>query len=141
MKKTTTLYWIFTGLFAAFMMFTAVPNIISDAESVAFITQLGYPAYFIPFIGVAKALGVIAILIPGFPRVKEWAYSGLFFDLIAAIYSLIAVNGVDPSMVFMLLPLVLGGLSYYFHHNKLDEAVANISIKQNAFNPIHHGKD
>ena len=124
MKKTTTLYWIFTGLFGAFMMFTAIPNIISEAESVAFITQLGYPAYFIPFIGVAKALGVIAILIPGFPRVKEWAYAGLFFDLIAAIYSLIAVNGVDPSMVFMLVPFVLGGLSYYFHHKKLDLAVA-----------------
>ena len=124
MKKTTTLYWIFTGLFAAFMMFTAVPNIISEAESVAFITQLGYPAYFVPFIGVAKALGVIAVLIPGFPRVKEWAYAGLFFDLIAAIYSLIAVNGVDPSMVFMLVPFVLGGLSYYFHYKRLNEAVA-----------------
>ena len=124
MKKTTTLYWIFTGLFAAFMMFTAIPNIISEPESVAFITQLGYPAYFIPYIGVAKALGVIAILIPGFPRIKEWAYSGLSFDLVSAVYSLIAVNGVDPSMVFMLVPFVLGGLSYYFYHKKLKEAVA-----------------
>ena len=124
MNKTNTLYWISTGLFGAFMMFSAIPNILSTPESVAFISQLGYPAYFIPFIGVAKALGVIAILIPGFPRLKEWAYSGLFFDLIAAIYSLIAVNGFDPSMVFMLLPFVLGGLSYYFHHKKLNEAVA-----------------
>jgi hypothetical protein len=122
MKKTTTLYWIFTGLFAAFMMFTAVPNIISEAESVAFITQLGYPKYFVPFIGVAKALGVIAILIPGFPRIKEWAYSGLFFDLISAVYSMITVVGVDPSMVFMLLPFVLGGLSYYFYHQKIKAA-------------------
>ena len=122
MKKTKTLYWIFTGLFGAFMLFTAIPNIISQPESVAFITQLGYPAYFIPFIGVAKTLGVIAILIPGFPRIKEWAYSGLFFDLISAVYSLIVVNGVDPSMVFMLLPFVLGGLSYYFYHQKIKTA-------------------
>lgn len=123
MKKTNTLYWIFTGLFSAFMMFSAIPNILSTAESVAFVTQLGYPAYFIPFIGVAKALGAIAILIPGFPRIKEWAYSGLFFDLISAVYSMIAVHGVDPSMAFMLLPFVLGALSYYFYHKKLTEAI------------------
>ena len=124
MKKTTTLYWIFTGLFGAFMMFTAIPNIISEAESVTFITQLGYPTYFVPFIGVAKALGVIAVLIPGFPRIKEWAYSGLFFDLISAVYSMIAVHGVDPSMAFMLLPFILGALSYYFYHKKLEEGIA-----------------
>jgi DoxX-like protein len=71
MKKIKIIYWIITGLFAAFMLFTAIPDIIMDPEAIKFMTALGYPLYFIPFIGVAKVLGAIAILIPGFPRIKE----------------------------------------------------------------------
>ncbi len=120
MKKINILYWIFTGLFAAFMMFTAIPNILSNQQSVDLIaTQMGYPLYFIPFIGVAKALGSLAIVIPGFPRVKEWAYSGLMFDLVSATYSFIALGGSIQDWGFMFLPLVVGGLSYYFYHKKV----------------------
>lgn len=79
MKKNLNLwYWIVTGLFAAFMAFTAIPDIMMSPDAVNMITGLGYPDYFIPFIGVAKLLGAIAILIPNFDRVKEWAYAGLF---------------------------------------------------------------
>jgi hypothetical protein len=120
MKKTNILYWVFTGLFAAFMFSTAIPNIILDAESITLIkSQLGYPEYFIPFIGVAKVLGVIGILIPGFPRVKEWAYAGLFFDLAGATYSVIAMFGLQPDMAFMILPFGFFTLSYIFHHKRL----------------------
>ena len=77
--------------------------------------MLGYPVYFIPFIGVAKLLGVIIILIPGLRAIKEWAYAGLFFDLGGAIYSNIAVAGkVDPMMLTLLVWIVPGILSYYF---------------------------
>jgi len=125
MKKINTYYWICTGLFGTFMMFTAIPNILSAPDSVALITtQLGYPLYFIPFIGVAKALGVIGIVIPGFPRIKEWAYSGLFFDLISAVYSGIMVSGFDPMMLTLLVPFGIGGLSYYFHHERMKVAKA-----------------
>ena len=79
MKKTKIIYWIFTGLLAAGMLLGSIPDIMSTPEAVAIVTtHLGYPAYFIPFIGVAKLLGAVAILIPGFPRIKEWAYAGLF---------------------------------------------------------------
>jgi hypothetical protein len=122
MKKTKTLYWIFTGLFAAMMFFTAIPDILVSPDAVVFMTHLGYPNYFTPFIGVAKALGVIAILIPGFPRIKEWAYAGLFFDLIGATYSQIATDGFMVPMLFMLIPFALGISSYYFYHKKLREA-------------------
>ena len=88
MKKTNIIYWIFTGLFGAVMLLTSIPDILMVPDAVAFITKLGYPVYFAPFIGVAKVLGVIAILIPGFPRIKEWAYAGLAFDLIGAVYSI-----------------------------------------------------
>jgi len=116
MKKTKTLYWIFTGLFAALMLFSAIPDILNSKEAVVFMTALGYPKYFTPFIGVAKLLGVIAILIPGYPRIKEWAYAGLFFDLIGATYSQLAIAGFQPGMLFMLLFFGMGILSYIFYH-------------------------
>ena len=122
MKRTTILYWIITGLFAAFMLFSAIPDAIKSQEAVAFITGIGYPEYFVRFIGIVKILGVIAILIPGFPRIKEWAYAGLFFDLAGAVFSLIASTGkVDPQMSFMLLPLGLLFWSYYLYHKKYSE--------------------
>ena len=120
MKKINILYWIFTGLFGAFMISTSIPNIISEKESVAFINGLlGFPEYMIPFLGVAKILGVIGILIPGFPRIKEWAYAGLFFDLAGATYAVICVGGFKPDMAFMLLPFGLFALSYIYYHKRM----------------------
>ena len=119
MKKTTILYWVFTGLFSAFMLFTAIPDILMSPDAVTFITALGYPKYLIPFLGIAKVLGSIVILIPGFPLLKEWAYAGLFIDLVGATYSNICVTGVDPGMLFMVVPFGLGTLSYIFYHRKL----------------------
>jgi DoxX-like family len=116
MKKTKTLYWIFTVLFAAFMLFTAIPDILLSKEVVEFMQQLGYPNYFTVFIGVAKTLGAIALLIPGFNGIKEWAYAGLFFDLIGAVYSVLWVHGFDMQMTFMLIPFTLGILSYVYFH-------------------------
>ncbi len=120
MRRTNILYWVFIGLLAALMLFSAIPNIISNAQSVELISKhLGYPAYFIPFIGVAKLLGVIAILLPGFPRLKEWAYAGFMFDLVAAIYSSIAVGDAVANWLPMIIGPVLIGLSYFFYHKKL----------------------
>jgi uncharacterized membrane protein YphA (DoxX/SURF4 family) len=120
MKKTKIFYWVFTILFAGIMIATAIPDILMSPDAVTFMNGLGYRNYFIPFIGVAKVLGGIAILIPGFPRIKEWAYAGLFFDLLGATYSVTAVHGVDPGMVFfMLLMFSLCFLSYGFHHKMI----------------------
>jgi hypothetical protein len=117
MKRTKILFWVFTILFAAGMLFSAIPDIMVVPDAVKFMTLLGYPNYFIPFIGWAKVLGVIAILIPGnFPRIKEWAYAGLFFDLIGAIYSALAI-GTPPLMCApMLLFVAPGVVSYIFYH-------------------------
>jgi hypothetical protein len=127
MKSTNILYWIITGLFGAFMMFSAIPDILVVPEAVDFITKLGYPKYIIPFLGVAKALGVIAILVPGFPRLKEWAYAGLFYDLLGATYSGIANEGLKPEMSFMLLPFTFLFLSYIYHHKRLKERQSSLS--------------
>ena len=90
-------------------------------EAVTFMNHLGYPAYFISFIGVIKILGCIAIIIPGFPKIKEWAYAGMAFDLIGAIYSMIANDGFQVPMLFMLVPVVLGAGSYIYFHKLLDQ--------------------
>jgi uncharacterized membrane protein YphA (DoxX/SURF4 family) len=120
MKKTKIIYWIITILFAGFMLFTAIPDIIVIPDAVKFMTDLGYPMYFIPFIGVAKVLGAIAILIPGFPRIKEWAYAGLIFDLIGAMYSIAAMNGIGASLPLLIF-IAVAFASYYFYHKKLKE--------------------
>lgn len=115
MKKTKIIYWTTTALFAAFMIFTAIPDVMMVPDAVTFMNHLGYPNYFIPFIGVAKILGSIAILIPGFPRIKEWAYAGLAFDLVGAVYSVIAVEGINSAMLFMVLPFGFFVVSYIYN--------------------------
>jgi uncharacterized membrane protein YphA (DoxX/SURF4 family) len=121
MKRTNLIYWIFTILFGAFMLFSAIPNVLLTPESVAFITGLGYPKYIIFFLGIAKTLGVIGILIPGFPRLKEWAYAGLFFDITGATWSVISFAGPDPQQFFMVLPFTLEAVSYIYYHKRLKE--------------------
>ncbi len=117
MKKTKALYWTFTILFSLLMIFSAIPNVMTNEDSIKIVhDMLGYPVYFIPFIGVAKVIGSICILIPGLKRIKEWAYAGLFFDLSGAVYSGIAAakGAVDPQMAGMLIWILPGILSYYF---------------------------
>jgi len=118
MKKTKIIYWTFTLLFSAAMLFSAIPDMMMVPEAITFMTHLGYPNYFIPFIGVAKLLGVIALLVPGFPRIREWAYAGLMYDLIGALYSAIAVEGFQPQMAFMgvFFGLAIGS---YIYNNKM----------------------
>jgi len=120
MKKTKILYWTFTGLFAFMMFGSAIPDVFSAADAVKGMHDgLGYPLYFIPFIGVAKVLGVIAILVPGFPKIKEWAYAGLTFDLIGATFSIIASGAPVANWAFMILPLSMAFCSYFFYCKKL----------------------
>ena len=118
-KRDTILFWVFTCLFSAVMIMSAIPNILSAPEWVEVFKQLGYPLYLLPFLGIAKLLGAIFLLIPGFPRLKEWAYAGFFFDLTGAVYSGLAVGGFDPQMLAMLVPFSLGALSYIYHHKRL----------------------
>ncbi|MCX6352825.1 MAG: DoxX family protein [Bacteroidetes bacterium] len=126
MKKTNILYWIFTGIFAALMLFSAIPDILNTEDAITFMHgQLQYPLYMIPFIGWAKVFGVIGILVPGFPRIKEWAYAGLAIDLVGAIYSMLAIDGFKPPMLGMLVWVVFGVLSYIYYHKKLQTTKQN----------------
>lgn len=116
MKNAKTLYWIVTGLFSAFMLFTAIPDLMLIKEAEVFMREhLGYPNYFTRFIGAAKMIGAIALLIPKFKKIKEWAYAGLGFDLIGAVFSILIVDGINAGLLFIILPLLLGAYSYYLN--------------------------
>lgn len=124
-KRINILYWIFTGLFAAMMLFSAIPNVIGNADSVKLICeQLGYPEYFVKYIGVVKVLGVIVILIPGKSWIKEWAYAGLMFDLFTAVYSFIAIGLPVSDWSAMIIFIAPGVASYIYYHKKA-KAAAN----------------
>ena len=78
-KRNKIIYWIATALLAFGMSASSLEQIFHAKEMVDLIVPLGYPLYFLYIIGIWKILGVIAILIPGFKLLKEWAYAGFFF--------------------------------------------------------------
>jgi hypothetical protein len=104
MKAHTTARWIVTGLMASLMLLSAVPDVLRIPNAVAVLRHLGYPPYLLVFLGTAKILGVTAVLAPGISRAKEWAFAGLTFDLIGALYSHLSVG--DPPTAW--LPAVIG---------------------------------
>jgi uncharacterized membrane protein len=89
-KKIT--YWIATALLAIGMLQSGVFAVLRNDQWVKIITDLGYPLYFLTILGVWKILGVIAILIPKFKLLKEWAYAGFFFAMTGALISHLAVG-------------------------------------------------
>jgi hypothetical protein len=125
MKKLNIFYWVFTILLAAFIIFSAYDNVLMGANSVALIkTGLGYPQYIIPFLGVAKCLAAIVILIPGIPRLKEWAFAGFTFDMAGAMYSSIALGAQFRDWVWFLLFFALVAVAYILHHKRLKAQAA-----------------
>lgn len=121
LKAANLTYWISTILFALLMIFSAIGGLQPSQQAIQLMHDgMGYPIYFIQFISVAKLIGSIVILTPGFSRVKEWAYAGLFFDLGGAIFSGIASSGkFDPMMLTMLIWILPGIISYSFWHKKM----------------------
>ena len=115
-KKIKIFYWIFTALLVLMMSAGSIPDILAVPEAQALFTHLGYPVYLLPFLGIAKALGVIAILVPGFPRLKEWAYAGFTYDLAGAMYSGIAVGDPVSAWAPVLIGLTCIAGSYLLYH-------------------------
>ncbi len=124
-KTFAILYWVFTIIFVLLMLFSAVGGVAPTDDTVKIIhDQLGYPVYFIRFISIAKLVGAAALLVPGLDRIKEWAYAGLFFDLLGAVYSGIAISGnFDPRMLGLLGWVIPGVLSYVFWRKSRMRAV------------------
>jgi len=109
-KSKSIVYWTMTILVAFFIGpggLTQIWQYYSNPHSV--VPELGYPMYFFAILGVWKALGAIAILVPRFPRLKEWAYAGIFFDLTGAAASCAAVGGYGAYGFHVIAPLIITG--------------------------------
>jgi len=114
-KRNKIIYWIATVWLALGMLSTGIVQLLKVKEEVTLFTQLGYPVYFLTILGVWKILGVIAVLIPKFTLLKEWAYAGFFFAMSGAVCSHIAIGDHSFSAYFgPMLLLILTVLSWYF---------------------------
>jgi uncharacterized membrane protein YphA (DoxX/SURF4 family) len=107
MRGKTIVYWTTTVL-VAFSMSGGVAQLARVPGVVDGFVRLGYPPYFVTILGFWKTAGAIAILVPRFPRLKEWAYAGIFFDLTGAAASSAAIHG---GAFHILAPLVAAVLA------------------------------
>lgn len=113
-KRDKIIYWGTTIWLSLGMVSTGIVQLIQMEEEVQKINTLGYPSYFLTIIGVWKILGVIAVLVPKFPLVKEWAYAGFFFLMSGAIFTHLAVADEAVEYFGPALLLVLTVVSWYF---------------------------
>jgi len=111
MKTKSIAYWITTILVALPIGSGGVAQVMRLPQNMdGFVRVLGYPAYFVVVLGAWKILGAIAILVPRFPRLKEWAYAGIIFDLTGAAASWAAVGGAGE-VFHIIAPLVIAGFA------------------------------
>ncbi len=113
-KRNKIIYWISTVWLSLGMTSSGIVQLIRMKEEVDMMSHLGYPVYFLTIIGVWKILGVITILSPKLPLVKEWAYAGFFFTATGAIFSHIAGGDGAKEFIGPVLLLVLTVVSWYF---------------------------
>ena len=126
MKKINIFYWITTSLLALLMANSGIMSLLQPDQSKKFMTELlGFPAYMIVFLSVAKILGSITILIPAPSKLKEWAYAGLFFDLTGAFYSLIAKQLNVGQTVGMFVVFYIIFFASYILYSKRQNLMAN----------------
>jgi hypothetical protein len=114
-KRNKVIYWIATALLAFGMLQSGIFAVLGTKQWVGLVTALGYPIYFLTILGIWKILGVIAILMPGFKLLKEWAYAGFFFAMTGALLSHLACG--DYAAKAILGPVfqtVFVILSWYF---------------------------
>ncbi|WP_276134522.1 DoxX family protein [Polluticoccus soli] len=113
-KTNKIIYWIATLWLSLGMTSTGIVQLLRMKGEVEFILDLGYPDYFLTLLGLTKLLAVVAILIPRFPLLKEWAYAGLFFMMSGALYSHIAHHNTIKEIAPVMLLLLLISVSWYF---------------------------
>ncbi|MEZ2444581.1 DoxX family protein [Chitinophaga sp. RCC_12] len=112
-KRNKIIYWIATLWLALGMVATGYSQLSKEQEETDFTAHMGYPTYFLTILGIWKLLGAIAVLIPKFPLVKEWAYAGFFFVMTGAALSHMAtgtMNNIFPSLLLLALTIT----SWYF---------------------------
>jgi uncharacterized membrane protein YphA (DoxX/SURF4 family) len=102
-------YWVTTALVVFELALGGVWDILRVPQVRGLIERLGYPQYFLVILGIWKLLGAVALVIPRFPRLKEWAYAGVLFDLTGAVASLLATGLMDAGTIAY--PIVMTGIA------------------------------
>lgn len=113
-KRNNIIYWVATIWLSLGMVSTGIVQLIKRKEEVKMMTHLGYPVYFLTILGVWKMLGVVAVLVPRFPLLKEWAYAGFFFAMSGAVCSHFAAGDAAKEFFGPTLLLILTMVSWYF---------------------------
>ncbi|MEO8171691.1 MAG: DoxX family protein [Sediminibacterium sp.] len=113
-KRNKIIYWIATAWLSLGMVSTGMVQLLKMKEEVDLFTHLGYPIYFLTMLAVWKFLGVIAVLVPKLPLLKEWAYAGFFFVMSGAIISHILLGDSIGEIFPPVLLLILTMVSWYF---------------------------
>jgi uncharacterized membrane protein YphA (DoxX/SURF4 family) len=112
-KAEKIIYWIATIWLSLGMLSTGIVQLMKMKEEVDMIEHLGYPLYFLTILGVWKILGIIAVLIPKFPLLKEWAYAGFFFAMTGAVFSHSALGDDAKEYFGPVLLLILTLVSWH----------------------------
>lgn len=113
-KRNRIIYWIATIWLSLGMVSTGIVQLVKLPEEVDVMTRLGYPLYFLTILGIWKLLGVLAVLVPKFPLLKEWAYAGFFFAMSGAVFSHAAVGDEAKEYFGPVLLIILTVVSWYF---------------------------
>ena len=113
-KTNKIIYWVATALLAIGMLQSGIFAVLRTKQWVDLVTPLGYPVYFLTILGTWKILGVIAILIPRFKLLKEWAYAGFFFAMTGALISHLACGDGLKEIIGPFMQTVFIILSWYF---------------------------
>lgn len=113
-KRNKIIYWIATIWLALGMLAGGLQQISHAKAFVDINVRLGYPIYFLTILGIWKILGVVVVLIPKFPLIKEWAYAGYFFVMTGAICSHLASGDSLKDIFASLFVLILTVVSWYF---------------------------
>lgn len=111
-KTITIVYWIVTALFCLHMGFTAIAQLTLPQVAEAF-THLGFPAYFRVELSWAKLIGVVLLLAPVPPRLKEWAYAGFAINIVSALIAHLSVGDGPEAWGFAVVSGVFWSLSYF----------------------------
>ena len=125
-KRNRIIYWISTAWLALGMLSTGLVQLLQQKEQVDLMLTLGYPLYFLTILAIWKILGVIVVLIPRYPLLKEWAYAGFFFAMSGAVFSHLASGSAAKDFFGPLLLIVLTAVSWHFR--PADKRISSTSM-------------
>ena len=111
-KRNKIIYWIATIWLALGMLSTGIVQLLKTEDEVTKITQLGYPVYILTILGIWKILGVVVVLLPKIPVIKEWAYAGFFFTMMGAVVSHLVSGSPAGELFGPILLIVLTTVSW-----------------------------